>query len=59
MHAVTSCHRLSQSSVNIGQRDRQTIVFHLAAHLEVLAGQTFLHALIPVGHILFVIGVGE
>ena len=59
MHTVATCHSLRELTIHVGQRDRQSVVFHLAAHLEILACQAFLHTLVPVGHILFVVGIGQ
>ena len=59
MNTIATCHGLRQFTIDVGQRDRQTVVFHLAAYFEILAGQTFFHTLVPVGHVLLVVGVGQ
>ena len=59
MHTVATGHSLRQLSVNISQRDRESVVLHFTAHLEILTGEALLHALVPVGHILLVVGVGQ
>ena len=59
MYAVATCHGLHQFAVNVYQRDGETVVLHLAAHLKLLTSQSTLHGLIPVAHILLVIGVGQ
>ena len=59
IHTVTSCHRLRQTAINVGERDAQTVVFHLTAYLEILACQTFPDRFVPVAHILLTVGIGQ
>ena len=59
MHTIATSDCLNKFTIDISQRDRESIVFHLTAHLEILASQALLHTLIPVGHVLFVVGVGQ
>ena len=57
LNAITARYGLCQPPVHISQRDAQPVVFHFAAHLERLALQALLHALVPGSHVLFVISV--
>ena len=59
MHTVATRHRPHQAALLVGERDAQSVVLHFAAHLEGLAVQTAAHAVVPVGHILFAVGVGQ
>ena len=59
VHAVTPGHGLGEPSVHVGEGNRQPVVLHLTAHLEVLARQSLPDALVPVSHVLLIVGVGQ
>ena len=59
MHTIATGNGLRQLSVDIGEGDGKSVVLHLTAYLEILTGQALLHTLVPVGHILLVIGVSQ
>ena len=57
LHTITSRHSLHQFAIHIGQRDAQAVIFHLRTNLEVLTFQSFLHAVVEVSDLTFIIGV--
>ena len=59
MHTIATGDSLREFAIDIGERDGESVVLHFAAHLEILASQSLLHTFVPVGHILFVVGVGQ
>ena len=59
LNAIAARDGLGQPAVDIGQRDAQSVVLHLAAHLERFAGKSLTDSIVPLAHVLFAIGVGQ
>ena len=59
LHTVATGNSLGEATIDVGERDTETVVLHLAAHLEILASQSLLHGVVPVAHVLLRIGVGQ
>ena len=59
VNAVAAGDALHELSVYIRQRNRQSIVFKFATHLEFLAHKSTRHLFEPLLYVLFVIGVGQ
>ena len=57
MYTIAARNTLHKTPVNVCQRNRQTVVFHLAAYLKILAAKSFPYTLVEVGHILLVISI--
>ena len=59
LHPVAARHGLHQPPADVGKADGQPVVLQLAAHLERLAAKPAAYRLVPLGHVLSVVGVGQ
>ena len=59
LYAVSASYSLYQSAVLIGKGNGQTVIFHLAADLEVLALQSFFYLVIPFLDVSLIVGIGK
>ena len=58
-HSVAARNATNKATILVGKRYRQSVVLHLAAHFKIFAFESTLHRLIPVLHILLVVGISQ
>ena len=57
MDTVTASNTPDKFAVNISKTDGETVIFHLAAYLEILTFESALHMIIEVSHLLLIIRI--
>ena len=57
-YTISTGYCLGELSVNVGQRNAKTVVFHFCTNLEVLAFQSCFDALIEFAYFCFTVCVG-
>ena len=59
LNTIATSHSANKLAIDIGERYRKSVVLHLTTHLEVLALKTTPNRIIPISHILLVVGIGK